>query len=473
MNMRKNWSLSTVGDVGDYINGLAFKPADWGSDGRRIIRIQNLTNPSKPFNYTDRAVDPKYLVKDGDILVSWSATLDAFIWKGPESVLNQHIFRVLPNRQKVTKEFLFYQLKHVIQEMRRGEHAHGSTMLHINRGPFLAHPFWVPPLEDQLKVVSAIEAHFSRLDVAIGLLERVKTSLARVRASVLKAAVEGRLVPTESALAHAEGRGYESASALMTRILAERHALWVEGGANGKYKDPSLLECKPRITLPSGWVWTNLDTVTSRIESGTSATATDDPTDRLVLRSSAVRQGAINWADHRFLPTSTPEAESAGVLAGDLLFTRLSGSLAYVGNCVYIRTVPGRFEFPDRIFRAAPVSSICGLFVEYCFAVPYLRAALEASAKSTAGHQRISLSDLRIFALPLPPLAEQYRIVAEVDRRLSLLDTLDTTLEINLARCAKLRRSILKRAYEGRLVQCDTAATSKPQLPLSTKSTVR
>ena len=61
-------------------------------------------------------------------------------------------------------------------------------------------------------------------------------------------------------------------------------------------------------------------------------------------------------------------------------------------------------------------------------------------------------------AVPLPPLAEQHRIVAEVDRRLSVLDALDATLDTNLARCARLRQAILKRAFEGRLVPAEPPA---------------
>src|SRR2546430_465873 len=88
------WAPATVGTIADYINGLAFKPSDWGAKGRPIIRIQNLTGQSDHLNLTIRAVDPAYIVQPGTILVSWSATLDVFVWRGPEAVLNQHIFKV-------------------------------------------------------------------------------------------------------------------------------------------------------------------------------------------------------------------------------------------------------------------------------------------------------------------------------------------------------------------------------------------
>src|SRR5690606_22031388 len=112
--------------------GVAFKPEDWGQSGTPIIRIQNLTDPDKPLNYTKRQVGEKYFVEHGDILVSWSATLDAFKWRGPRAYVNQHIFKVVPNAE-VDPGFAFYALKKSIQELIKSEHLHGSTMKHINR----------------------------------------------------------------------------------------------------------------------------------------------------------------------------------------------------------------------------------------------------------------------------------------------------------------------------------------------------
>jgi type I restriction enzyme S subunit len=86
------WSWARVNDTGHYVNGLAFKPGDWKETGLPIIRIQNLTDTSKPFNYTTGDYPDDVIVQEGDLLVSWSATLEAFIWDRGVGVLNQHIF---------------------------------------------------------------------------------------------------------------------------------------------------------------------------------------------------------------------------------------------------------------------------------------------------------------------------------------------------------------------------------------------
>src|SRR5216684_609117 len=186
----KGWALASVADTAHYINGFAFKPQHWEGVGRPIIRIQNLTDSTREYNKTTFDAPENVRVEPGEILVSWSATLDAFIWKGKPALLNQHIFRVVPNERLVTSRFLFYLLKQAIWEMIQTEHLHGSTMRHINRGPFMAFPVRIPPKNEQARIVDEIEKQFTRLDAAVISLKRVKANLKRYRAAMLKAAFE-------------------------------------------------------------------------------------------------------------------------------------------------------------------------------------------------------------------------------------------------------------------------------------------
>lgn len=145
-----------LGSVAEFINGVAFKPEDWGDSGTKIIRIQNLTNPSKPFNRTERTVSDKYCVRPSDLLVSWSATLGVFEWPGPDkALLNQHIFRVLPDEKKVEKRYLRYALEGALLDMQR--HLHGATMQHVNRDEFLNTKLFLPSLPDQRRIAEILD----------------------------------------------------------------------------------------------------------------------------------------------------------------------------------------------------------------------------------------------------------------------------------------------------------------------------
>ena len=146
-----------LGDIADFVNGVAFKPDDWEESGKRIIRIQNLTDSTKPFNRTNRAVAKKYEVSPGDLLVSWSATLGVFVWEGPDTALvNQHIFRVVPDHGRITPCYLRHILSDALVQME--QHLHGATMKHVNRGEFLATTIPLPPLAEQKRIAGILDA---------------------------------------------------------------------------------------------------------------------------------------------------------------------------------------------------------------------------------------------------------------------------------------------------------------------------
>jgi type I restriction enzyme S subunit len=146
-------SLRALGETARFINGVAFKPTDWSNDGLPIIRIQNLTGTGEKFNYTSRQVRPELVVDPGDLLVSWSATLDVYRWNGPRGLLNQHIFKVLPE-PGVDPDYLFYALKSALAEL--SAKTHGSTMKHVVRGDFESTRVQVPPIPKQQRIVDLL-----------------------------------------------------------------------------------------------------------------------------------------------------------------------------------------------------------------------------------------------------------------------------------------------------------------------------
>jgi len=144
-----------LGNVAEFINGFAFKPHHWGAEGKKIIRIQNLTDKSKPYNRTKEEVDRRYLVRNGDLLVSWSATLDVFEWQDEDAFLNQHIFKVVPDYNKLDKSYFRYALKKSIESMFK--YTRGSTMKHINRGDFLGITISLPSLKEQQRIAAILD----------------------------------------------------------------------------------------------------------------------------------------------------------------------------------------------------------------------------------------------------------------------------------------------------------------------------
>ncbi|HEX7456708.1 MAG TPA: restriction endonuclease subunit S [Candidatus Nanoarchaeia archaeon] len=148
--------MKKLGEVAEYINGYPFSPDDWKSQGLPIIRIQNLNDSSKEYNYFAGEVDEKYLVKPGDILISWSASLGVYIWQNSPAWLNQHIFKVLVNEKIVDKDFFFYTAQTKIDEMKTK--VHGGTMQHITKGEFENIEISMPEVTIQKKIVERLDA---------------------------------------------------------------------------------------------------------------------------------------------------------------------------------------------------------------------------------------------------------------------------------------------------------------------------
>ena len=162
-----SWSVKTVGDIGSYLNGFAFKPMQWGSAGLPIIRIQNLNDMNKPFNYYDGEVPEKYRIRDGDILISWSASLGTYRWNRGDAWLNQHIFKATPNLEELSDEFFYWVMIHGIERI--AGNARGSTMKHVTGKEFANSQVALPPLPEQNKIAHIL----STVQRAIEAQERI------------------------------------------------------------------------------------------------------------------------------------------------------------------------------------------------------------------------------------------------------------------------------------------------------------
>jgi hypothetical protein len=170
--------------------------------------------------------------------------------------------------------------------------------------------------------------------------------------------------------------------------------------------------------------------------------------------ASSVRPLAINWSDVRYL--RKPLDEHARLRQGDLLFTRLNGSIEYVANCATVDDLGIKaIFFPDRLFRVRLREGIYPGYIALAFASKMMRRQVHELTRSSAGHQRISISDLKRFTLPVPSYAAQVQIAQEASRILSVLAALRGDVYDSSIRAVHLRQAILKKAFEGKLVPQD------------------
>lgn len=184
----EGWTCYKLKYLGKYINGFAFKPEDWGNTGRRIIRIQDLTGSNDSPNYFDGQIDGRYLVSDGDILVSWAATLEAFIWNKGEGWLNQHIFKVLPNTSVVEYDYFFWLIKEAMKNM-NNDNKHGIMMQHVTLDVFGNFAVPIPPLPEQSRIAAFLDHRCAEIDRMIADTQRTIEEYKKLKQSIITEAV--------------------------------------------------------------------------------------------------------------------------------------------------------------------------------------------------------------------------------------------------------------------------------------------
>ena len=152
---KNNTRFIPLGQIASYINGFAFKPEDWGTSGLPIIRIQNLTGTNSDYNYYSGEYPSQVEINDGDVLISWSASLGVYVWNRGKAILNQHIFKVVFDKKPILKNYFIYAVSQKLDALI--SQTHGSTMKHIVKSKFDKTPIAYPTEALQCEFAAFIE----------------------------------------------------------------------------------------------------------------------------------------------------------------------------------------------------------------------------------------------------------------------------------------------------------------------------
>jgi type I restriction enzyme S subunit len=327
----------------------------------------------------------------------------------------------------------------------------------------------VAPETQQKRIVAEIEKQFSRLDEAVDNLKRVKANLKRYKASVLKAAVEGKLTE-EWRKKHPD---VEPADKLLQRILAERRKKWekaelVKMKAKGKepkddkwkkkYKEPAKLVLDDLPILPKEWIWVAWEAVLSFDKSAFKR----GPFGSALKKSIFVESGykvyeqycPINddcsFARYFITDEKYKEIEAFAVKAGDFLIS-CSGTLGRITQ------VPDDYEagvINQALLRIRVNNdAIYDVYFKMLFRSPYFQKQILANTTGSAITNVKGVNELKAIPLPLPTLEEQRAIIAILEEYMSVISVFDRQVDKNIKRADRLRQSVLKNAFSGKLIQ--------------------
>lgn len=469
------WSETKLGD-----------PFVWGSGGTPLRTTSNyygggipwviigdlddgpVSRTSETISQSGLAESSAKWVAEGSVLVAMYGSIGKLGIAAIPLTTNQAIAFTQPP-SGISNRYLFYYLMSRRSAL-LGE-GKGGTQSNISQTVIKAFPFVCAPSAEQPRIVDAIDSYVSRLDAAVATLEAAHTKLKAYRTSVLKTAVEGRLVPTEAALAQAEKRDFEPADLLLKRMLSERRWRWEEVElaklkAAGKsprdekwkarYEEPKAPDKKELPALPEGWCWASVDQVGDVLLGRQRAPQyLTGQWSHPYLRVANIKDDHIDLDDVEEMDFDDAHFVKYQLRPGDILVSEGQSPHLVGQSAIYSGGIEGLcFQKTLHRFRAiegGPTSE----FAQLVFRAHVRMRVFQKVASITTNIAHLTLEKFKESRFPLPPAAEQERIFLEAERLLSVADAVENQVTMERSRIRRLRQAVLKWAFEGKLVDQD------------------
>ncbi|KON75907.1 restriction endonuclease subunit S [Leptospira kirschneri] len=436
-SLQKGWVLTSIGELSKIIQYGFTESSSPEPIGPKFLRITDIQDnkvdwPSVPYCGINENEKVKYALSEGDLLFARTgATVGkSFLIKGiiPESIFASYLIR-LRFSTEISNYFIsyFFQSHFYWRQITEGQVGIGQPNVNGTKLAQLIIP--LPPLAEQQRIVSKIEELFSELDKGVENLKTTQQQLKVYRQAVLKSAVEGKLTK--------DWRDQNPDQSVSEDIVEE--------------EDSSLGE------LPDGWKWVALKAVLkNRITNGYSGKPVNYKTNQKVLKLSATTSGKFESAYFKYLDEDHLEKKDIWCSYDDILIQR-GNTIEYVGVPTIFTGNDKEFIFPDLMFRVQCNKNIViPKYIYYNLSNPFQRSFLRKRVTGSAGNMpKINQVILNATPICLPNISEQQIIVQEIESRLSVCDKLEETIQSSLNQAESLRQSILKKAFEGKLVAQD------------------
>ena len=447
-SLPKGWKIVNIEDVSLRIHyGYTAKAVD-EPIGPKMLRITDIQNgavewKAVPYCKIEKEKKAKYLLRNGDLVFARTgATVGkSFLVKGeiPESVFASYLIRIILS-ENVSKEYVYYFFQSPAYWSQIYEGRIGIGQPNVNASKLSKLGLSLAPLNEQHHIVARIEELFTKLEAGVDSLGKVKTKLQRYRQAVLKYAFEGKLTE-EWRKTHKHE--IEPASVLLERIKEER-----EKKEKGKYQELSPIDTSELLKLPENWVWTKL----GDIQFGKSRTIVPRKTPEEMFELYSVP--SFNASRPEILSGKEIGSNKQIIEEETVLLCKINPRI----NRVWI---VGNYTSWIKIASTEwiPFFKQEGIYPKYlCYFMKNntFRNFLASNASGVGGSlMRIKASNFAHYPFPIAPLPEQYKIVEEIETRLSVADEVEKGVEQSLKQSERLHQSILKKAFEGGLVPQD------------------
>jgi len=460
----KGWAEVELGEVWHESRARARPDAITRTDYIGLEHVEGGTNRITGAGRSDGVKSAVAVFSEGDVLYgrlrpylnkvirpsfAGVASTEFLVFKESQALVNGLLMRLLSSSDLVAYA---------------SANSAGVNLPRISAKRLAEYRFGLAPLPEQHRIVAKIESLFARLDEGISALKRAEANLERYRASVLKAAVEGRLTERW----RRENPPEETGEDLLRRILAERRKRWeaeqlAKFEAKGrkppknwraKYKEPVTPDTSGLPGLPEEWCWASFEALCDvQLGKMLSRTAREGAENRrLYLRNSNVRWFSIDESDLKSMSFKESELNRYAVRRGDLLVCEGGEP----GRCSVYKGPDATLMYQKALHRARPhLADVSTEFLQYCLAHQVAHGiGMPRYSETTIRH--LTLEKIKAVPLPVAPAIEQRRIARRVaEQRAILVKETAATITVSIQGASRLRQSILKRAFEGRLVPQD------------------
>ena len=474
-DLAKGWQKCVLLDFCDLVMGQSPPSATYNTQNKGLPFYQGKAEFGLLYPTPEKSCSaPNKIAEQGDILLSVRAPVGPTNLAPHKCCIGRGLSAIRPlgNIEKKFVLFLFRSLEHDLSK-----EGAGTTFKAITKDFLVNLQVNLPPFNEQQRIVSKLEELLSELDKGIESFETAREQLIVYRQAVLKHAFEGKLTE-EWRKKHADE--LEPAEILLEKIRAERAQRyrqqlddwkratkgWEAGGKKskkpskpGKPKDlPPLTEeeLSELTELPEGWGWIRLGTVIDEPKYGTSKKCSYESSGIGVLRIPNIVGGSINAEDLKYSVFDDDEKALYSLEEGDLLVIRSNGSVSIVGQTALVKGSDTEYLYAGYLIRIRSNKNVLdSKYLNFLFTAHMLRSQIENKAKSTSGVNNINSGELQSLINPVCSVIEQQEIIKQIESRLSVVEKLKQEIEDGLKQSEALRQSLLKKAFEGRLVPQD------------------
>jgi type I restriction enzyme S subunit len=411
-DLPKGWVWTTLEEISEIILGQSPPSSTYNTDGEGLPFYQGKLEFGKLYPTPRKwCTAPKKIAEKGDVFISIRAPVGPTNICPEKSAVGRGL-AAIRGLGGIESFFILYLMRAYANEI--ASRGTGTTFDAITGNQLKTFEILLPPLAEQRRIAAKLEVLFTQLDTAVDSLKKAQAQLQRYRRSILKAAFEGEL----------------------TRKWREGYSSELEPMSVSEISTPNSL---PK--LPDGWVWTTLEEI-SEIVLGQSPPSSTYNTDGEGL---PFYQGKLEFG--KLYPTPRKWCTKPKKIAqkGDV-FISIRAPVGPTNIC------------PEKSAVGRGLAAIRGLNGIQPSFILFLMRRFEneiASRGTGTTFKAITGNQLKSFQIPLPPLVEQEYIISELERCFSIADEVKATIASELTRVERLRQSILKQAFSGKLVSQD------------------